>query len=53
VDVPAIPATVQPGEAVDWPDPIAGFDAVADEAPAPSKSRKAAAAAPSGEEPVQ
>lgn len=34
VDVPAIPATVLPGESVDWPDPIAGFEAVKDETPA-------------------
>lgn len=25
VDVPAIPATIQPGETVDWPHPISGF----------------------------
>lgn len=30
LDVPAIPATVQPGDTVDWPDPIAGFEAVPD-----------------------
>lgn len=34
VDVPAIPATVEPGEVVDWPTPIAGFEPVTDE-PAP------------------
>ncbi|MDJ0342292.1 hypothetical protein QMK19_03700 [Streptomyces sp. H10-C2] len=28
VDVPDIPATVQPGEVVDWPHPIAGFEVV-------------------------
>lgn len=28
VDVPAIPATVQPGETVDHPDLIAGFEPV-------------------------
>lgn len=26
VDVPAIPATVGPGEVVDWPIPISGFE---------------------------
>ncbi|WBP89537.1 hypothetical protein [Kitasatospora cathayae] len=54
VDVPAIPATVQPGEAVAWHIPIAGFEPVpADPAPAPDPkpSKKAATApAPSGEE---
>lgn len=40
VDVPAIPATVQPGETVDWPDPIAGFEPVADE-PTPSATNAA------------
>ncbi|MFB6568367.1 hypothetical protein [Streptomyces noursei] len=33
VDVPAIPATVQPGGVVDWPDPIAGFEPVEDQTP--------------------
>jgi len=28
LDVPAVPATVQPGDAVDHPDPIAGFELV-------------------------
>jgi hypothetical protein len=28
LDVPAIPATVQPGDTVDHPDPIAGFEPV-------------------------
>jgi hypothetical protein len=44
VDIPAIPATVQPGEIVDWPIPIAGFEPVpADQDPQPTKtSRKAA-----------
>jgi hypothetical protein len=28
LDVPAIPATVQPGDTVDWPVPIAGFESV-------------------------
>lgn len=58
VDVPAIPATVQPGETVDWPDPIAGFEPVPEAAPPPSPeptpSKKRAPAAPaevpSGEE---
>lgn len=60
VDVPAIPATVQPGEVVDWPDPIAGFEPVEDapkpdEAPAKTSTRKKAAPAeaPTGEEPKQ
>lgn len=63
VDVPAIPATVGPGEVVDWPIPIAGFEELTDEADArrpadppaaPSKTvRKKAAPdlAPVGEEP--
>ncbi|RLU81130.1 hypothetical protein CTZ27_33365 [Streptomyces griseocarneus] len=34
VDIPAIPATVQPGVTVDWPDPIAGFVLV-DDPPSP------------------
>lgn len=62
VDVPAIPATVEPGEVVDWPDPIAGFEPVDDgPAPAPAssdsapKSRRKSApeSAPAGEEPKQ
>ncbi|MCC9307683.1 hypothetical protein LN042_11310 [Kitasatospora sp. RB6PN24] len=35
VDVPAIPATVLPGETVLWPVPIAGFEPVPD-APSPA-----------------
>jgi hypothetical protein len=35
LDVPAIPATVQPGDTVDWPVPIAGFEPV----PSPAKTR--------------
>lgn len=57
LDVPAVPATVQPGEAVDWPVPISGFETVSDDLaqPTTSSSRKkpAAASAPSGEEPTQ
>lgn len=59
LDVPDIPATVQPGETVDWPTPIAGFEAVEDapsaEAEAPKSARKKAApsSAPVGEEPNQ
>lgn len=58
VDVPAIPATVWPGEVVDWPDPIAGFEPAPDAPPPspepiPSSKRKAAVAAPTGEESVQ
>jgi hypothetical protein len=57
VDVPDIPATIQPGETVDWPTPIAGFEPTEtppDEAGAPktTRSKKAAPApAPVGEEP--
>ncbi|MBD0743603.1 hypothetical protein [Streptomyces sp. CBMA152] len=58
VDVPDIPATVQPGETVDWPHPVAGFESVEDapapeaEAPKTPRSKKAAPApAPTGEEP--
>lgn len=50
--VPAIPATVEPGEVVDWPHPIAGFEPVEDspqpepepEAPAKSSRKRAAGA---------
>lgn len=56
VDVPAIPATVWPGETVNWPDPIAGFEPVPDTAPTPSpeptQKKKAAPAAATGEEPT-
>ncbi len=38
LDVMAIPATVQPGDTVDWPDPIVGFE----EVPEPPTTRKAA-----------
>ena len=31
LDVPDIPATVQPGESVDWHQYVAGFEPVADE----------------------
>jgi hypothetical protein len=57
VDVPDIPATVQPGDTVDWPTPLAGFDpveaALPAEAEAPKTTRKKAAPAeaPVGEEP--
>ncbi|WP_438489580.1 hypothetical protein [Streptomyces sp. S186] len=60
VDVPAIPATVEPGGVVDWPDPISGFEPVTDEPPdtkteAPAKTtrskKSAPAEAPTGEEP--
>ena len=59
VDIPEIPATVGPGEVVDWPHPIAGFEPVEDEpapdeAPAKTTRKKAAPAeAPTGEEPKQ
>lgn len=60
VDIPEIPATVGPGEEVDWPHPIAGFEPVVD-APAPepvepakpARKKAAPAAAPTGEEPKQ
>lgn len=57
VDVPAIPATVRPGETIDWPDPIAGFESVTDPAPPPSPEpipsrKKATIVAVSGEEPT-
>ncbi|WP_034090434.1 hypothetical protein [Streptacidiphilus albus] len=43
LDVMAIPATVQPGEQVDWPDRIVGFEPESDGEdqgvdPAPTKS---------------
>jgi len=44
LDVPAVPATVQPGDTVDWPDPIAGFEAVHDEpSPVPDATPEAPA----------
>lgn len=53
VDVPAIPATVGPGEVVIWPAPIAGFERVEpepapDPAPESPAKPKARAAAPEG-----
>jgi len=45
LDVMAIPATVQPGDTVDWPEPIVGFEPVEAE---PKPTRKTAAKA--GEE---
>ncbi|MBX7464971.1 hypothetical protein [Streptomyces sp. NPDC057910] len=57
LDVPDIPATVQPGETVDWDRPIAGFEPVDDSSPAeaedpkPTRSKKAAPSAPVDEEP--
>jgi hypothetical protein len=45
LDVMAIPATVQPGDTIDWPDPIVGFEPVKDE---PKPTRKTSAKA--GEE---
>ncbi|MFL4491567.1 hypothetical protein ACJ6WD_09940 [Streptomyces sp. VTCC 41912] len=62
VDVPAIPATVEPGEVVDWPDLIAGFEPVTEEpstdkAEGPAKTarskKSAPASAPTGEEPTK
>ncbi|MEY9937294.1 hypothetical protein [Streptacidiphilus sp. MAP5-3] len=55
LDVPAIPATVQPGETVDWKDPIVGFEPV--EAapvpePSPPKTARKQAAVAAGEEPT-
>ncbi|MEV5944447.1 hypothetical protein [Streptomyces sp. NPDC051994] len=52
VDVPDIPATVQPGDTVDWPIPIAGFEPVEDEAPKTARKKATSAdAASTGEEP--
>jgi hypothetical protein len=42
LDVPAIPITLQPGDTVDWPDPIVGCEAVPE--PSPPKKRAAPAA---------
>lgn len=53
--VPDIPAEVQPGDTVDWPHLVVGFEPVPDGTappePAPSK-RKAAQPAETGEEPT-
>ncbi|MEV8523131.1 hypothetical protein AB0451_03085 [Streptomyces sp. NPDC052000] len=56
LDVPDIPATLQPGETVDWPLPIAGFEPVEDappeaDAPKPARKKAAPTSAPVGEEP--
>jgi hypothetical protein len=53
VDVPAIPATVQPGEVVLWPHPIAGFEPVPAEPPAPAAKAAPAKTTPSPAEPAQ
>ena len=60
VDIPEIPATVGPGEEVDWPHPIAGFEPVEDtpapepvEPAKPARKKSAPALAPTGEEPKQ
>lgn len=37
LSVPSIPAEVQPGEAIDWPDPISGLEPVND-TPDPAQS---------------
>jgi hypothetical protein len=44
LDVPAIPATVQPGDTVEWPDPIIGFTPV----PSPAKPKAAKTPGKSG-----
>lgn len=50
LDVPAVPVTLQPGDTVDWPDPIIGCEP-AEPAPSPTKPRKNTA--PAGEEASQ
>lgn len=59
LDVPDIPATVQPGGVVDWPRPIAGFepadqapepDPAAENAPTAKTSNRKRAASPATEE---
>lgn len=52
VVVPAIPALVQPGEVVDWPDPISGFEKVEPEPVEPlvAKSTTKKRSDPAGEE---
>lgn len=42
LDVPAASATVQPGDTLDWPDPVIGFEPVEpepDPEPSPTKTR--------------
>ena len=51
VDIPEIPATVGPGEIVDWPHPISGFEPVPDEPAKPARKKTAPEPAPTGEEP--
>lgn len=46
LDVWAASATVQPGDTIDWPDPLIGFEPVPE--PSPKSTRKQAAV--SGEE---
>ncbi len=56
LDVPDIPATVQSGETVNWPRPIAGFEPATGEPPASepdaakSLRKKDASSAAAGEE---
>lgn len=49
LDVMAIPATVQPGDTVDWPDRITGFEPVAEDQaavdPVPAKAARKSPAA--------
>lgn len=38
LSVPSIPAEVQPGETIDWPDPISGLEPADDDTPDPAQS---------------
>lgn len=53
LDVPAASATVQPGDTLDWPRLIVGFEPVEaepDPQPSPPKTRTKSTAAAAGEE---
>lgn len=53
LDVWAAGATVQPGDTIDWPDPLIGFEPVEpepDPEPSPPKSTRKSAAKTAGEE---
>jgi hypothetical protein len=54
LDVWAAGTTVQPGDTIDWPDPIAGFEPVpgapAEPEPSPPKTTRKSAAKTAGEE---
>lgn len=46
LDVPAVPITLQPGDTVDWPDPIIGCTPV----PSPAKTTRTSKGPAAGDE---